>query len=65
MPIMRAAAAIFCPALSAIYDALTAGDRPYKQSLPRDRALDILKAEAKAGKLDNNLVNVFCESRAY
>lgn len=48
-----------------IYDALTAGDRPYKQALPREQALDILSNEAKAGKIDCDLYQVFLEARAY
>ena len=34
--------------ISDIYDALTAIDRPYKKSVPVERALDILVDEAKA-----------------
>ena len=48
-----------------IYDALTAGDRPYKRALPVDKALDILAAEAKAGKIEQRLFRVFVDSRAY
>lgn len=48
-----------------IFDALTAGDRPYKRSLGVDKALDILHHEAKTGKVDPVLVDVFVESQAY
>ncbi len=48
-----------------IYDALTAGDRPYKRSLPEEKALDILAAEAKAAKIDASLYKVFVESGAW
>ncbi len=48
-----------------IYDALTASDRPYKKSLPADRALDILTSDAKRHLLDNDLVNIFIEARIY
>ena len=51
--------------ISDIYDALTASDRPYKPALPSDRALDILGYEAKAGKLDSDLLKVFIESNAW
>lgn len=51
--------------ISDIYDALTAGDRPYKRALPAERALDILGAEAKAGKIDTGLFRVFVESEAW
>ncbi|MFQ5937722.1 MAG: HD-GYP domain-containing protein [Acidiferrobacterales bacterium] len=48
-----------------IYDALTARDRPYKASLPAEKALDILHSEAKSGRVDSNLLQVFVESRSY
>lgn len=48
-----------------IFDALTAGDRPYKRSLGVDKALDILQHEARTGKVDPVLVDVFINSRAY
>ena len=52
-------------AIADIYDALTAGDRPYKQGLPPDRALDILAEEARANKIDTDLFHIFVESSAY
>ena len=33
--------------VSDIYDALTANDRPYKRSIGRDRAIDILRMEVR------------------
>ncbi|MDT8384210.1 MAG: HD domain-containing phosphohydrolase [Gammaproteobacteria bacterium] len=48
-----------------IFDALTAGDRPYKRSLSVDKALDLLKHEAAHGKIDPLLVEVFIDSQAY
>src|SRR5229473_3604241 len=48
-----------------IYDALSSGDRPYKQAIPADRALDIMEAESRAGKIDKHLLKVFVKSRAY
>ncbi len=48
-----------------IYDALSSGDRPYKQAIPADRALDIMEAESRAGKIDKRLLKVFIKSRAY
>jgi HD-GYP domain-containing protein (c-di-GMP phosphodiesterase class II) len=51
--------------ISDIYDALTAADRPYKRALPAERALDILGAEARAGKIDAALFRVFVESAAW
>jgi HD-GYP domain-containing protein (c-di-GMP phosphodiesterase class II) len=51
--------------ISDIYDALTAGDRPYKRSLPPTAALDILHDEARDGKLDADLLQVFVEAKVY
>jgi HD-GYP domain-containing protein (c-di-GMP phosphodiesterase class II) len=51
--------------ISDIYDALTAGDRPYKKGLPTERALDILGAEAKGGKVDPDLLRIFVECGAW
>lgn len=51
--------------ISDIYDALTAPDRPYKRGLPPEKALDILAKEARSGKLDRPLYEVFVESRAW
>ncbi|HEX19297.1 MAG TPA: HD domain-containing protein, partial [Acidiferrobacteraceae bacterium] len=48
-----------------IYDALTAGDRPYKKALPMEKAVDILSMEAKAGKIDKDLLKVFIESKSF
>jgi HD-GYP domain-containing protein (c-di-GMP phosphodiesterase class II) len=45
-----------------IYDALTASDRPYKKAVPHDKALDILKSEAKRGHVDDALLSVFVEA---
>jgi HD-GYP domain-containing protein (c-di-GMP phosphodiesterase class II) len=48
-----------------IFDALTESDRPYKPAVPADGALDIIRAEAKAGRLDQDLVEIMIESEAY
>jgi len=48
-----------------IYDALTAGDRPYKKALPLEQALDLIAGECRAGRIDPALFNVFVESRAW
>ena len=42
-----------------IYDALTAADRPYKKAIAHERALDILDADARTGKLDAELLRIF------
>jgi len=48
-----------------IYDALAAGDRPYKDAVPVDQALDILDAERRAGALDSDLFDLFLAARVY
>jgi HD-GYP domain-containing protein (c-di-GMP phosphodiesterase class II) len=52
-------------AISDIYDALTAKDRPYKRSIPVERALDILAAEVREEKLDADLFRLFTEGKVY
>ena len=48
-----------------IFDALIASDRPYKKAVPAARALDILREEASAGKLDGRILDLFVEARVY
>ncbi len=48
-----------------IYDALAAGDRPYKPHLSIDRTLAILHQEAAAGKIDGELLALFEQRRVY
>ncbi len=48
-----------------IYDALAAGDRPYKPRLPLDRTLAILHQEAAAGKIDGELLAIFEQREVY
>ena len=48
-----------------IFDALTESDRPYKPAVPPDKALDIIRDEASAGRLDHDLVEIMIESKAY
>ena len=49
-------------AISDIYDALTASDRPYKKAVPHELALDILKKESDGGQLDKDLFKIFVEA---
>ncbi len=49
-------------AISDIYDALTASDRPYKKAVPHDLALDILRKESESGQLDKELFKIFVEA---
>jgi HD-GYP domain-containing protein (c-di-GMP phosphodiesterase class II) len=52
-------------AISDIYDALTASDRPYKKAMPLERALDILAADVKRGQLDRHLFDVFLAAQVW
>jgi HD-GYP domain-containing protein (c-di-GMP phosphodiesterase class II) len=45
-----------------IFDALTASDRPYKKAMPAEKAIDILRDEAKRGQVDVPLLGVFVEA---
>jgi HD-GYP domain-containing protein (c-di-GMP phosphodiesterase class II) len=51
--------------ISDIYDALTATDRPYKRAVPAERAIEILKDEAKDGSLDAALLEAFIDARIF
>jgi len=51
--------------ISDIFDALVAWDRPYKKAVPVPKALDILNDEAKQGKLDRELLQVFIEAKVF
>jgi HD-GYP domain-containing protein (c-di-GMP phosphodiesterase class II) len=51
--------------ISDIFDALTATDRPYKRAVPVERALEILKSDAAAEKLDAGLLDVFIRKRVF
>jgi HD-GYP domain-containing protein (c-di-GMP phosphodiesterase class II) len=52
-------------AISDIFDALTASDRPYKKAVPTPKALDIIASEVKSGKLDAELYRIFLEGKVY
>ncbi len=52
-------------AITDIYDALTSMDRPYKPAVPPERAIDILHMDARAGKLDIELLKIFIEAGVY
>jgi HD-GYP domain-containing protein (c-di-GMP phosphodiesterase class II) len=51
--------------ISDIFDALVAWDRPYKKSVPVEKALDILRDEAGHGKLDKSLLSLFIDAKIY
>ncbi|MBN2535845.1 MAG: GAF domain-containing protein [Spirochaetales bacterium] len=48
-----------------IYDALTASDRPYKKAVPLEKTLEILTLEAKANKIDADLVELIKKYKIY
>lgn len=48
-----------------IYDALTAGDRPYKRALRTDAAMKILRQEAAHNKINAELLDLFDHRRVY
>ncbi len=48
-----------------IFDALTAMDRPYRKAAPPEKACEILKAEARAGRLDPDVVDLFVTKRLW
>jgi HD-GYP domain-containing protein (c-di-GMP phosphodiesterase class II) len=48
-----------------IYDALTAGDRPYKRALSPDTAIDILYEEATAGKINAEFLELFFNQQVF
>ncbi|MSP19106.1 MAG: GAF domain-containing protein [Bdellovibrionales bacterium] len=48
-----------------IFDALTAKDRWYKESVPLEKATEILCEEVKQGKLDEALVEIFIAKQIY
>ena len=52
-------------AVSDIFDALTASDRPYKKAVPLDKALDILGFEVRDNHIDGDLVKIFVEARVW
>ena len=52
-------------AVSDVYDALTAADRPYKAAVSVERSLEILEQEAKFNLLDAEVLRIFLEARIY
>lgn len=52
-------------AIADIFDALAAGDRPYKKAVPLERTLKILREEADRGVLDPDLVTLFIDNKIY
>ncbi len=52
-------------AITDIYDALTAKDRPYKNAVPHEKALDVLGYEVKGNLLDSDLFDMFVKGKVY
>ncbi len=52
-------------AISDIYDALTANDRPYKPKFSVDRSLSILRQEAESHKINADLLDLFEQQQIY
>jgi HD-GYP domain-containing protein (c-di-GMP phosphodiesterase class II) len=52
-------------AISDIFDALVAWDRPYKKAVPVEKALNILRDESGMGKLDRQILEVFIDAKIY
>lgn len=52
-------------AVSDIFDALTASDRPYKKAVPLEKALDILGFEVRDNHIDGDLVKIFIEAQVW
>ncbi len=52
-------------AITDVYDALTAQDRPYKKAISHEKALDIIGYEAKGSLVDSDLLDMFVEGKVY
>jgi HD-GYP domain-containing protein (c-di-GMP phosphodiesterase class II) len=52
-------------AIADIFDALTAGDRPYKGAMSPEKSMQILRAEAAAGKLMTDAVELLAAKRLW
>jgi len=52
-------------AVTDVYDALTASDRPYKAAVSVERSLQILEQEAKVNLLDGEVLRIFLEAKIY
>ena len=48
-----------------IFDALSAADRPYKNAVSVDRALEILEMSVRDHELDSDLFRIFVEARIF
>ena len=54
-----------CMAIADIFEALTAGDRPYKKAKTLSEALEILGQFKASGHIDPDLFDIFIEQKVY
>lgn len=52
-------------AISDVFEALSAPDRPYKQGMKLSTVLKIMREMAEEGHLDKAVFNTFCEQKVY
>jgi len=52
-------------AVADVFDALVATDRPYKQALPLDEALNIMRRDSERGLLDKRLVDLIVKKNLF
>ena len=52
-------------AVTDLFEALTASDRPYKKAMPLEKVYAIMDGEAERGKLDPDLVKIMKEKNVY
>jgi HD-GYP domain-containing protein (c-di-GMP phosphodiesterase class II) len=52
-------------AITDVYDALTAQDRPCKKAISHEKALDIIGYEAKGSLIDSGLFDMFVKGKVY
>jgi len=52
-------------AITDVYDALTAQDRPYKKAISHEKALGIIGYEAKGSLIDSGLFDMFVKGKVY
>jgi HD-GYP domain-containing protein (c-di-GMP phosphodiesterase class II) len=52
-------------AVSDVYDALVAADRPYKVAVTVPRSLEILEDEVRSGLLDPEAFQIFLDAKVY
>jgi HD-GYP domain-containing protein (c-di-GMP phosphodiesterase class II) len=51
--------------LADIFDALAAADRPYKEAVSAEKALEIMGQMARDGEIDPQLYSLFVREKVY